>query len=234
MAFKVKTTAPKQYCVRPNSGKIEPGQAVDVSVVLQPMREDPPPDARCRDKFLVQSVLVPGSKDMSNWSSIEQNYKADIQERKIRVHYLPAEGSSPQTNGVDDHHADESTTMISPPPSYAAPAHVADDVSSRADSRAAEVSSAVEETHGASRQQSSLSREELQHQLAEANATITRLRRELDEQGTLRQRKGDAGEGLAHGGVSMGVPTQQHIQGMSVQNVAILCLIVFLLTYILF
>lgn len=30
VAFKVKTTAPKQYCVRPNSGRIEPGETVEV------------------------------------------------------------------------------------------------------------------------------------------------------------------------------------------------------------
>jgi hypothetical protein len=31
VAFKVKTTAPKQYCVRPNSGRIEPGKEVEVT-----------------------------------------------------------------------------------------------------------------------------------------------------------------------------------------------------------
>ncbi|KAG8778896.1 phosphatidylinositol-binding protein scs2 [Serendipita sp. 397] len=31
VAFKVKTTAPKLYCVRPNAGRIEPGMHVDVS-----------------------------------------------------------------------------------------------------------------------------------------------------------------------------------------------------------
>lgn len=30
VAYKVKTTAPKQYCVRPNSGRIEPGETVEV------------------------------------------------------------------------------------------------------------------------------------------------------------------------------------------------------------
>lgn len=30
VAFKVKTTAPKQYCVRPNSGRIEANGSVDV------------------------------------------------------------------------------------------------------------------------------------------------------------------------------------------------------------
>lgn len=30
IAFKVKTTAPKQYCVRPNSGRVEGGESVEV------------------------------------------------------------------------------------------------------------------------------------------------------------------------------------------------------------
>jgi hypothetical protein len=41
IAFKVKTTAPKQYCVRPNSGRIEPGKDVEVQILLQAMKEDP-------------------------------------------------------------------------------------------------------------------------------------------------------------------------------------------------
>lgn len=35
VAFKVKTTAPKQYCVRPNSGRIEPGEKVEVQGWLE-------------------------------------------------------------------------------------------------------------------------------------------------------------------------------------------------------
>jgi hypothetical protein len=30
ISFKVKTTAPRQYCVRPNSGRIEPGQELEI------------------------------------------------------------------------------------------------------------------------------------------------------------------------------------------------------------
>ncbi|RKO85449.1 PapD-like protein, partial [Blyttiomyces helicus] len=59
IAFKVKTTAPKQYCVRPNSGRIAPGGSCEVQVLLQAMREDPPADFKCKDKFLVQSIKVP-------------------------------------------------------------------------------------------------------------------------------------------------------------------------------
>ena len=66
----MKTTAPKQYCVRPNSGRIEPGQEVEIQVLLQAMKEDPPLDARCRDKFLVQSVGIPKEHDVGSFATI--------------------------------------------------------------------------------------------------------------------------------------------------------------------
>ena len=40
------------------------------TVLLQAMREDPPPDARCRDKFLVQSVAITPERDMGNVTAI--------------------------------------------------------------------------------------------------------------------------------------------------------------------
>ncbi|GAA5900920.1 hypothetical protein JCM8208_007565 [Rhodotorula glutinis] len=109
VAYKVKTTAPKQYCVRPNSGRIEPGETVEVQVLLQPMKEDPAPGARCRDKFLVQSVAItPEREDVALaelWSGVEQEDKSrgeaapsQIHEQKIRCAYLPAaeHGSIPE------------------------------------------------------------------------------------------------------------------------------------------
>lgn len=94
IAFKVKTTAPKQYCVRPNSGRIEPGERVDVSVLLQPMKEDPEPGAKCRDKFLVQSIIITPERESlpfpDLWSVIEKESKSSIAEHKIRCAYLPA------------------------------------------------------------------------------------------------------------------------------------------------
>ncbi|RKO97678.1 hypothetical protein CXG81DRAFT_15338, partial [Caulochytrium protostelioides] len=54
IAFKVKTTAPKQYLVRPNAGRIAPGAAVEIQVLLQPTRDELPPEYKCKDKFLVQ------------------------------------------------------------------------------------------------------------------------------------------------------------------------------------
>ncbi|KAJ9478309.1 Vesicle-associated membrane protein-associated protein SCS2 [Pseudozyma hubeiensis] len=112
VAFKVKTTAPKQYCVRPNSGRIEPGEKVEVQVLLQPMKEEPPSSAKCRDKFLVQSTIITPDFETASlqeiWPTIEKENKSAIHEQKIRCAYLPAttaplaeedEGNASQSNG---------------------------------------------------------------------------------------------------------------------------------------
>ncbi|KAK3086136.1 hypothetical protein FSP39_014051 [Pinctada imbricata] len=57
VCFKVKTTAPKRYCVRPNSGMIDPGQTVNVSVMLQPFDYDP--QEKNKHKFMVQTMFAP-------------------------------------------------------------------------------------------------------------------------------------------------------------------------------
>jgi vesicle-associated membrane protein-associated protein A len=55
--FKVKTTAPKRYCVRPNSGLIEPESSVTVSVMLQPFDFDQ--NEKNKHKFMVQTMFAP-------------------------------------------------------------------------------------------------------------------------------------------------------------------------------
>ncbi|CAN6460793.1 unnamed protein product [Victoria cruziana] len=57
VAFKVKTTNPKKYCVRPNTGIVLPRSTCDVVVTMQAQREAPP-DMQCKDKFLIQSVVT--------------------------------------------------------------------------------------------------------------------------------------------------------------------------------
>ncbi|XP_022668376.1 vesicle-associated membrane protein/synaptobrevin-binding protein-like isoform X2 [Varroa jacobsoni] len=57
VCFKVKTTAPKRYCVRPNCGVIDPKQTVTVQVMLQPFEYDP--NERNKHKFMVQSMIAP-------------------------------------------------------------------------------------------------------------------------------------------------------------------------------
>ncbi|KAJ1989734.1 phosphatidylinositol-binding protein scs2 [Dimargaris cristalligena] len=95
IAFKVKTTAPKQYCVRPNSGRIEPGLEIDIQVALQPVRDDLPANYKCKDKFLIQSIEVtPELETLSLndlWPTVEKTDKTLIHERKLRCQYLAAD-----------------------------------------------------------------------------------------------------------------------------------------------
>ncbi|KAI0474400.1 PapD-like protein [Xylaria cf. heliscus] len=95
VAFKVKTTAPKQYCVRPNSGRVEPNREVEVQVILQAMKQEPPAGTKCRDKFLVQSVAITPEKDFANLASIWDTIdKSLVQEKKIRVAFLDPKSST--------------------------------------------------------------------------------------------------------------------------------------------
>ncbi|KAJ3706730.1 hypothetical protein LUZ61_010435 [Rhynchospora tenuis] len=57
VAFKVKTTNPKKYSVRPNTGVVQPGSTCNVTVTMLAPKEIPQ-DYHCKDKFLVQSVVV--------------------------------------------------------------------------------------------------------------------------------------------------------------------------------
>ncbi|KAG9087945.1 phosphatidylinositol-binding protein scs2, partial [Ceratobasidium sp. 392] len=105
VAFKVKTTAPKQYCVRPNLGVIEPGGSSDVQVWLQAMREDPPINFKCKDKFLVQSmVLTPDRRPKSlsdMWVFGENEVAPHMHQQKIRVAYLPPKSPSVEEEPAD-------------------------------------------------------------------------------------------------------------------------------------
>jgi hypothetical protein len=134
VAFKVKTTAPKQYCVRPNSGRIEPGKEVEVTVLLQAMKQEPPLDIKCRDKFLVQSVAVTADKEFTSiaaiWQHVDDADKSSVQEKKIRVVYLAALPpddnkaaaiATPLKNGVNGVSNGSNETPESAPPAYSVP-----------------------------------------------------------------------------------------------------------------
>ncbi|KAG7015698.1 Vesicle-associated protein 2-1 [Cucurbita argyrosperma subsp. argyrosperma] len=64
VAFKVKTTSPKKYFVRPNTGVVQPWDSCIIrGLTLQAQREYPA-DMQCRDKFLLQSTIVPPNTDV--------------------------------------------------------------------------------------------------------------------------------------------------------------------------
>merc|ERR1711939_308342 len=53
VAFKVKTTNPKNYFVRPNQGIIRPHEKLAIHAMMG--KQSAVPTQRCKDRFLVQS-----------------------------------------------------------------------------------------------------------------------------------------------------------------------------------
>ncbi|PUU75696.1 PapD-like protein [Tuber borchii] len=238
VAFKVKTTAPKQYCVRPNSGRIEVGKQVEVQVLLQAMKEDPPADYKCRDKFLVQSVAITADKEYSTvgqiWSHVEKNEKLAIQEKKIRVVFLqPGELSTP--NGE----APRFEPHQSPPP-YSDPAPTQPEGPStnqsaepipipKPEPKVVEYSPPVHSRAG--------SGPDMSIRLAEAQATIAKLQQQLNEQ-SIREEAStamtpDPQERTAEGSAGLSLVAHPP-EGISVQVCAAMCLATFLLAYFFF
>ncbi|KAK6142943.1 hypothetical protein DH2020_023291 [Rehmannia glutinosa] len=113
--YQVKTTNPKKYCVRPNTGVVMPHSTCGVVVTMQAQKEAPP-DMQCRDKFLLQSVVVnPGvtAKDITP-EMFNKESGNQVDECKLRVSYVPPpqppspvregseEGSSPRASVSDN------------------------------------------------------------------------------------------------------------------------------------
>ncbi|KAL5342541.1 PapD-like protein [Aspergillus crustosus] len=247
VVFKVKTTAPKHYCVRPNSGRIEAGKHVEVQVLLQAMKDEPAADAKCKDKFLVQTVAVIKEMEFANVSSIfEKATKSAIQERKIRVLWLapdaPSLDSNEGTNGTNAPE-DELPAYSSPKGDYETPAtglgktpsetspisqpnfnenvqreYSTPQVDSKASAKPLSASSGKPNT-------------EWETRLSEANAQIQRLKDKLADQG-LRQRKigGDSDKSPA----ALVQQAQSVEAGVPVKIVASLCLLSFLIAYFFF
>ncbi|PGH22949.1 hypothetical protein AJ80_02998 [Polytolypa hystricis UAMH7299] len=260
VAFKVKTTAPRRYCVRPNSGRIEPGKHVEVQVLLQAMKEDPPPDTKCRDKFLVQSVSVSADKEFSNvsaiWKEVEERDKSLIQERKIRVNFLAAEATTAaaETNGAAS--PDEE------PPAYTSPFAKFDtpgtisraaptpqepiaQPSLQSEKPKAEPATPSTTLDGSTSYaavdtpKSAGGNQELKSELEEAKGQIQMLKDQLASQGLRLRKTGTEGSdsGAAAVPAKPGLQ-QQHApsaqMGVPLQIVATLCLLSFLLAYIFF
>ncbi|KAL3012054.1 hypothetical protein AAZX31_07G233700 [Glycine max] len=86
IAFKVKTTSPKKYCVRPNIGIVKPNDKCDFTVTMQAQRMAPP-DMLCKDKFLIQSTVVPfgTTEDDITSDMFSKDSGKYIEEKKLRV-----------------------------------------------------------------------------------------------------------------------------------------------------
>lgn len=83
VAFKIKTTSPENFRVRPSCGPIAPGESVEVQIHLQPGHEM----RLFKDKFLILSTVMPDDEklDAQNmWKSIPPS---SIMEQRLRCRF---------------------------------------------------------------------------------------------------------------------------------------------------
>ncbi|XP_060556548.1 vesicle-associated membrane protein/synaptobrevin-binding protein-like isoform X1 [Ruditapes philippinarum] len=98
VCFKVKTTAPKRYCVRPNSGVIESKGSVTVAVMLQPFDYDP--NEKNKHKFMVQTMFAPDGK-IDNQEQLWKDVSPDqLMDSKLKCVLDPTGNSSSQSSVV--------------------------------------------------------------------------------------------------------------------------------------
>ncbi|CEP22566.1 Vesicle-associated membrane protein-associated protein SCS2 Short=VAMP-associated protein SCS2; AltName: Full=VAP homolog 1; AltName: Full=Choline sensitivity suppressor protein 2 [Cyberlindnera jadinii] len=87
------------YCVRPNSGLIHPGESVEVSVILLGLQEEPEAEAKCNDKFLI--IALPAPYDLGEstvaevWPKLESEFKPQSVSTKIKVKFVVEDVDKP-------------------------------------------------------------------------------------------------------------------------------------------
>lgn len=89
--YKIKTTAPKKYCVRPNCGILEPSKTVEVAVILQPFSYDP--SEKYKHKFMIQTMIAPDEGDINLeqiWREVNPNQLMDT---KLKCNFEVDEAS---------------------------------------------------------------------------------------------------------------------------------------------
>ncbi|KAG2498089.1 hypothetical protein HYH03_003847 [Edaphochlamys debaryana] len=104
VAFKIKTTAPKKYVVRPSSGVVEPHSNVSVQVIMQAQKEYAPEFANCKDKFMVQTTALSETEQIEK-ETFNKDLRKDLKEYRLRVTIEgPAAPPSPvpEANEADD------------------------------------------------------------------------------------------------------------------------------------
>ncbi|KAG5358251.1 Vesicle-associated membrane protein-associated protein [Yarrowia sp. B02] len=96
LAFKIKTTAPNTYSVRPNCSIIYPGECQSVAVHHQGFTEEPGTDYECKDKFMVL------------WAPVLNLSKLDELDKDTPK----AISASPSDNSISSNRSSASSTLL--------------------------------------------------------------------------------------------------------------------------
>jgi len=246
------------------------------------MKQEPPLDAKCKDKFLVQSVAITADKEFANtgsivrsplhrrqiwhtdinkWQHVDDADKASVQEKKIRVVYLAAEGAGLATtplrsnvNGISSvstpvygrlatTNREQRESNDTAPPSYSSNRSPSPEEHFTPDTR--RTTNKIEDhstTHRASNQ-AATTFSNATTAVANATPSYDELKAKLAEaqttianyaqEGGVRLRKVAKGE-TDNQTVNDVAQRVQQSQGVPLQIVAALCLLSFLLAYLFF
>lgn len=107
LAFKVKTTAPKLYSVRPNANIIQPGDSIKISINLQAFSQPLSKFYKCKDKFLIVALPCSTDADASKvsefWNDLEKSNKSKLISNKLKVNYIiEDDGDAIKEEKIDD------------------------------------------------------------------------------------------------------------------------------------
>ena len=94
VAFKVKTTAPKNYLVKPSAGVIAVNGSMDIKITLNKQTSDPSSN---NDRFLVQAVKSDSGKELTKeeWQAVD---KGAVQELRLHVVFTAGAATSATTS----------------------------------------------------------------------------------------------------------------------------------------
>jgi len=96
VAFKIKTTAPKNYLVRPSTGMLEPHGTVKVQIILQPLKSEPESSV---DRFSIQATQLEGdlqALEKDQWKTVD---KSKIQDHRLTVVFTEPPAGSVESGG---------------------------------------------------------------------------------------------------------------------------------------
>ncbi|GBP54339.1 Vesicle-associated membrane protein-associated protein A [Eumeta japonica] len=97
--FKIKTTAPKKYCVRPNSGTLAPNSKIEIAITPQTSYVNPA--ERTKHKFMVQSIIAPS--DLANIDQIWKEVSSDqLMDYKLRCSFSTEASLHSSVNNTND------------------------------------------------------------------------------------------------------------------------------------
>ncbi|XP_051938529.1 motile sperm domain-containing protein 2 [Hippocampus zosterae] len=111
LAFKVRTTAPEKYRVKPSSSTCEPGASIDIVVSLHGGSQASP-----QDRFLVMAAEMDniGSQELAQfWKEVQ---KTKIMEHRLRCHVVesvkPAVSPHNETGSLESNNKDINAALM--------------------------------------------------------------------------------------------------------------------------